>query len=261
MAAAPSEAGRDDDSRRCLRPPAGPAVRPRRPGRGRHHGVPRRRPLARQIGRVVQGQLPPLLPAIAGVIVTACWPRSACATCRGRCCSPRRWPCCWPRSAPIIRTTGGATGWSRRCCRRASMCTWPRWRSRSGCPPPATFALIAVIALHHMDLLYRHRTGCRPRPRWQRPASAGRGGCWSAGIGGMLGIETFFYIALAGYLWRAVRLGQPDLLAGRPGRRRSPVTRVVLAGYRPPSAVCTVDRTARKMEGHGNEFIPQELTS
>lgn len=39
------------------------------------------------------------------------------------------------------------------------------------------------------------------------------------------------------------------------------MTTLVLAGYRSPSAVRTVDRTARGTEGHGKEFISQESAS
>ena len=124
--------------------------------------------LARQIGRVVQGQLPPLLPAVAGVTVTAVLAALAFAL---------------------------------------------------QVPAPATFALIAVIALHHMDLLHRHRYGMSPGPKVAAAGLGWEGRMLVAGIGGMLGIETVFYIALAGYLgllfgrdsltcWLAVRDGE-----------------------------------------------------
>jgi hypothetical protein len=87
-----------------------------------------------------------------------------------------------------------------------------------GVPPPATFALIAVIALHHLDLLHRHRHGISPEPRVIAAGLGWEGRMLVAGVGGMLGIEAFVYVALAGYLgvlfgwdsltrWLAVRDG------------------------------------------------------
>ena len=64
-------------------------------------------------------------------------------------------------------------------------------------------ALIAVIALHHMDLLHRERRRIPPSPEVIRAGLGWEGRLLVVGIAGigMFGIETFVYIALAGYLW------------------------------------------------------------
>jgi len=70
----------------------------------------------------------------------------------------------------------------------------------SGVPGPVIFALCAMIAIRSADLAYQTENG---QP--QAAATAGAGMGWegrmlAAGLGAILGIATFAYLALAAYL-------------------------------------------------------------
>jgi hypothetical protein len=104
-----------------------------------------------------------------------------------------------------------------------------------GVPGPLIFALTALVALRQLDVAYR--------ARYPMPAGDPRGGIgWEGrmlvvGVGAMLGVATFCYLALAVYLiwllssgslasWlaaRARRLGarRAGLGSSAPGCRRS----------------------------------------
>ena len=107
-----------------------------------------------------------------------------------------------------------------------------------GVPGPVTFALISLVALRQLDVAYRARHPV--------PAGAPRGGIgWEgrmlvAGVGAMLGVATFCYLALAVYLiWLCPRGAWP---AGwRPGRHR--------AGVRRPSLGSSAPGCRRSAEG------------
>ena len=178
-------------------------------------------PLAQRIGRVVQGQLPPLLPAVAGVTVTAVLAALGLRSLPGVLLLT-------PAVAMLLAALGadhphdGRADWLVPALLQAGQYIYLAALAFAlRVPAPATFALIAVIALHHMDLLYRHRYGVSPGPRVAVAGLGWEGRMLVAGVGGLLGIETVFYIALAGYLgvlfgwdsltcWLAVRDGEPS---------------------------------------------------
>ena len=177
-------------------------------------------PLARQIGRVVQGQLPPLLPAVAGVTVTVMLAALGLRSLPGVLLLT-------PAVAMLLAALGanhphdGRADWLVPALLQAGQYVYLAALAFAlRVPAPATFALIAVIALHHMDLLHRHRYGVSPGPKVAVAGLGWEGRMLVAGVGGLLGIETVFYIALAGYLgvlfgwdsltcWLAVRDGEP----------------------------------------------------
>ncbi len=176
-------------------------------------------PLAQRIGRVVQGQLPPLLPAVAGVTVTAVLAALGVRNLPGVLLLT-------PAVAMLLAALGadhphdGRGDWLVPPLLQAGQYIYLAALAFAlGVPPPAAFALIAVIALHHLDLLRRHQYGISPGPRATAAGLGWEGRMLAAGVGGMLGVETFAYIALAGYLaalfgwdsltrWLAVREGE-----------------------------------------------------
>ena len=176
-------------------------------------------PLARRIGRVVQGQLPPLLPAVAGVTVTAVLAALGLRNLPGMLLLT-------PAVAMLLAALGadhphdGRGDWLVPPLLQAGQYVYLAALAFAlRVPAAATFALIAVIALHHMDLLHRHRYGLSPRGKVAAAGLGWEGRMLVAGAGGMLGVETFCYIALAGYLgllfgrdslacWLAVRNGE-----------------------------------------------------
>jgi predicted outer membrane lipoprotein len=157
-------------------------------------------PLASRIGRAVQGQLPPLLPAVAGVTVTAVLAALGMRNLPGVLLLT-------PAVAMLLAALGaghphdGRVDWLVPPLLQAGQYVYLAAVGFAlGVPPAATFALIAVIALHHMDLLHRHRYGIPPGPRVTAAGLGWEGRMLVAGAGGLLGIETFAYVALAGYL-------------------------------------------------------------
>jgi hypothetical protein len=158
-------------------------------------------PLASRIGRVVQGQLPPLLPTVAGIIVTVILAATGLHNMPGPLLL-----------TPAIAMLLAALGADNPHTGRADWLVPPLLLAGqyvylavvgagTGVPPPATFALIAAIALHHMDLLLREGRGLPPSPGVVTAGLGWEGRMLIVGFGGMLGIGTFVYIALAVYLW------------------------------------------------------------
>lgn len=175
-------------------------------------------PLAWRIGRVVQGQLMPLLPVVAGVTVTAMLAALGMRNLPGVLLIT-------PAVAMLLAALGaghphdGRFDWLVPPLLQAGQYVYLAAVGFAlGVPPPATFALIAVIALHHLDLLHRHRYGISPGPRVNAAGLGWEGRMLVAGAAGILGIEAFVYVALAVYLavlfgwdsitrWLAVREG------------------------------------------------------
>ena len=185
-------------------------------GRARDRGRPARWPaaalamasyrddgiIAQALGRVVAGQLPPLLPAVAGVTVTvalaaaglhyggiiAIAPVAAMLLAGLGRAHPHDGRLDW--LVPPLLLAGeyiylGAVGIS------------------AGVPRPIVFALLAAIAVHHYDV------GCRARlgpgiapPPWAVRAGLGwEGRMLVAALGAMLGIAPFAYAVLSAYVW------------------------------------------------------------
>jgi hypothetical protein len=158
-------------------------------------------PLATRIGRVVQGQLPPLLPAVAGVTVTVMLAALGLHSLPGLLLLT-------PALAMLLAAFGadnphdGRFDWLVPPLLQAGQYIYlAAVGFATGVPAPAVFALIAVIALHYQDLLLRYRRGERPAPRVSSAGLGWEGRMLVAGVGGMLGIETVVFIALAVYLF------------------------------------------------------------
>ena len=179
-------------------------------------------PLARQIGRVVQGQLPPLLPAVAGVTVTAVLAALGLRNLPGVLLLT-------PAVAMLLAALGadhphdGRGDWLVPALLQAGQYVYLAALAFAlGVPAPATFALIAVIALHHMDLLHRHRYGVSPGPR-VAAAGPGLGGADAGGRGRRdAGHRDVLLHRAGGLPGPAFRLGQPDQLAGGRGTASPP---------------------------------------
>jgi hypothetical protein len=192
-------------------------------------------PLARFAGALVRGQLVPLPPAVAGLTATVLLatlglrdlaglvlltPVAAMLLAAPGSAHPHDGPLDW--LTPLVIQAGqyvylAALGFAK------------------GVPGPLIFALTALVALLQLDVAYR--------ARYPRPAGDPRGGIgWEgrmlvAGVGAMLGVATFCYLALAVYLiwllssgslasWlaaRAHRLGvaRSSVGSGAPGCRHS----------------------------------------
>lgn len=175
-------------------------------------------PLASRIGEVVQGHLMPLLPVLAGLTVTAVLAALGVHNLPGVLLLA-------PAIVMLLAALGaghphdGRSDWLVPPLLQAGQYVYLAAAGFAlGVPPPATFALIGVIALHYTDLLHRSRYGIPPGRRMRAAGLGWEGRMLVAGAGALVGIETFTYIALAGYLavifgwdsltrWLAVRDG------------------------------------------------------
>jgi Family of unknown function (DUF5941) len=158
-------------------------------------------PLARRIGGVVQGQLPPLLPVFAGITVTVMLAALGLHNLPGVLLLT-------PAVAMLLAAMGtdnpheGRMDWLVPPLLQAGQYVYlTALGFARGVPAPVTFALIAVIALHYTDLLHRQRSGILPSPGVEAAGLGWEGRMLVAGLGGMLGITPFVYIVLAAYLW------------------------------------------------------------
>ncbi|HEY3733362.1 MAG TPA: DUF5941 domain-containing protein [Streptosporangiaceae bacterium] len=158
-------------------------------------------PLASRIGQVVQGQLPPLLPAIAGIMVTGMLAAVGLHGLPGPLVLA-------PAVAMLLAALGadhphdGRVDWLVLPLLQAGQYVYlAAIAFPAGVPGPVIFALIGSIALHHTDVLHRQRRGVPPSSQVIAAGLGWEGRMLVAGLGVMLGIETFVYIALAAYLW------------------------------------------------------------
>ncbi|HEY3953397.1 MAG TPA: DUF5941 domain-containing protein [Streptosporangiaceae bacterium] len=158
-------------------------------------------PLASRVGAVVQGQLPPLLPAIAGITVTAMLAALGLHNLPGPLLLA-------PAVAMLLAALGaqsphtGRFDWLVPPLLQAGQYVYlTAVAAAANVPAPATYVLIAAIALHHVDVLQRERHDIAPSHRVTAAGLGWEGRMLVAGFGGMLGIEPFVCIALAGYLW------------------------------------------------------------
>jgi len=157
-------------------------------------------PLASRIGRPVRGQLPPLLPVLAGLMVTVMLAALGLHNLPG-----------FLLLAPAVAMLLAALGADATHEGRADWLIPPLLQVGQyiylaalgfgrGVPAWATFALIAVIALHHLDLVHRERAGVLPSLGATAAGLGWEGRMLVAGLGGVLGIAWLVYIALALYL-------------------------------------------------------------
>jgi Family of unknown function (DUF5941) len=175
--------------------------------------------IAQALGRFVDGQLPPLLPAVAGVTVTIVLSAAGVAHVPGLMVL-----------APVVAMALAGLGSGHPHDGRLDWLVPPLLQlgeyvfltalALAGhVPIPLLFALIGVIALHHYDIAYRVRrgtaSGAAPAftatsvaaspaapPRWIAKAGLGwEGRMLAAALGAVLGIEVFAFAVLAVYLW------------------------------------------------------------
>ncbi|GAA2451846.1 hypothetical protein GCM10010191_82640 [Actinomadura vinacea] len=69
-----------------------------------------------------------------------------------------------------------------------------------GVPAPLVYVLIATLAYHHYDIVYRTRQGFRPPDRLSRAGLGWDGRMLLAAFAGLAGLLPFAYAALAVYL-------------------------------------------------------------
>jgi Family of unknown function (DUF5941)/CDP-alcohol phosphatidyltransferase len=172
--------------------------------------------IAQALGRFVDGQLPPLLPAVAGVTVTIILCGVGGAHLPGTLVL-----------APVMAMALAGLGSGHPHDGRLDWLVPPLLQlgeyvfltavALAGrVPIPIVFVLIAVIALHHYDVVYRVRCGpavgtalaTRGRapmtapPDWIAKAGLGwEGRMLVAAFGAMLGAGVFAFAVLAVYLW------------------------------------------------------------
>ena len=178
--------------------------------------------IAQALGRFVDGQLPPLLPAIVGVTVTIVLSGVGVAHLSGAMVF-----------APVVAMALAGLGSGHPHDGRIDWLVPPLLQvgeyvfltalALAGhVPIPLLFALIGVLVLHHYDIVYRVRrdaaaapaatarsmaatSGSAPTaapPRWIAKAGLGWEGRMLAGaLGAMFGVEVFAFAVLAVYLW------------------------------------------------------------
>jgi hypothetical protein len=157
--------------------------------------------VASRLGQVVQGQLPPLLPAIAGITVTSMLAALGLHDLPGPLILA-------PAVAMLLAALGaghphdGRLDWLVPPLLQAGQYIYlAAVAFAAGVPGPVTFALLASIALHHLDVQHRQRQQIPPSSRVTAAGLGWEGRMLVAGLGAMAGAETFVYIALTGYLW------------------------------------------------------------
>ncbi len=172
--------------------------------------------IAQALGRFVDGQLPPLLPAIVGVTVTIVFCGVGGAHLHGPLVL-----------APVVAMSLAGLGSGHRHDGRLDWLVPPLLQlgeyvfltavALAGhVPIPLLFALIAAVALHHYDVVYRLRRDAArgaaaspparapsaAPPRWIAKAGLGwEGRMLVAALGAMLSAEVFAFAVLAVYLW------------------------------------------------------------
>lgn len=158
-------------------------------------------PLAHGLGTLAGGQFPALLPAVAGALVTLILALTGVSdmpaiTIAG------------PVLATLLAGLGagaahrGRLDWLIPPILRVTEYTFIAVVGLSSDTPPAVvYVLLAAMAFHHYDLVYRVRQRIAP-PGWVSLAGLGWDGrMLVVALGAMFGYEPFAFPALAGYLW------------------------------------------------------------
>jgi hypothetical protein len=175
-------------------------------------------PIAQFAGSLVRGQLVPLPPAVAGLTATILLatlglhdlagpvlltPVAAMLLAAPGSAHPHHGPLDW--LTPLVIQAGqyaylAALGFAK------------------GVPGPLVFALIGLVGLRQLDAAYRAR---HPLPAGDPRGGIGwEGRMLAAGVGAMLGVATFSYLALTVYLlWFLCSGSLASWLAGRPQPR------------------------------------------
>jgi hypothetical protein len=216
-------AGRDVRGRRRSRRPARSPLTSLAMSSYRDDGV-----IAQSLGRLAAGQLPPLLPAIAGVTVTVAL--AAAGLHYGRIMAIA------PVGAMLLAGLGrshphdGRLDWLVPPLLRAGEYIYLAALGISAAvPTPIIFALIGVIAVHHYDVACRERLahGLAPSPRAVAAGLGWEGRMLVIAIGSMLGFAPFAYALLSAYVW--ILFGWESLTSWlpAPGQRRLAVAQVI----------------------------------
>lgn len=158
-------------------------------------------PLAHGLGILAAGQIPALLPAVAGALVTLILALTGMSDMPGIATAG-------PVLATLLAGLGGGAAhrgrldWLIPPILRVTEYTFIAVVGLSSDTPPAvTYVLLAAMAFHHYDLVYRVRQRIAP-PGWVSLAGLGWDGrMLVVALGAMFGYEPFAFAALAGYLW------------------------------------------------------------
>jgi hypothetical protein len=158
--------------------------------------------IAQWLGRLVAGQLPPLLPALAGVTVTGAL--AAAGLHYGGIVAIA------PVAAMLLAGLGrahphdGRLDWLVPPLLRAGEYVYLAAVGISaGVPRPIIFALIGAVVLHHYDAACREQIAhAMAPPPWAVKAGLGwEGRMLVIALGAMLGIAPFAYTVLSSYVW------------------------------------------------------------
>ena len=175
-------------------------------------------PVARLAGRIVQGQLAPLPPALAGLAGTVLLAALGLRNLPGILALA-------PVAAMLLAAVGashrhdGPLDWLVPPVLQATQYIYLAALGFSvGVPGPVTFGLICLIALRQRDVAGRARLGSWPG---QRAGLGWDGRILVVGLGVLLGVVTFAYLALAAYLGVLLcRVSLSGWLATTEGERR-----------------------------------------
>ncbi|PRY01460.1 DUF5941 domain-containing protein [Allonocardiopsis opalescens] len=158
-----------------------------------------------RLGRLTAGQLPPLLPCLAGALVTGVlsvtgWVDPSGMSIVGSLLAPV--------AALLLAGVGsrhphdGRHDWLVPPLLCGTECLYLLALGLGGgVPPPVVFLLLAAVVARHLDVVLRARLGLRPAP-WAAAAALGWDGrMLTVAVLGLAGWLPFAYGSLAGYLW------------------------------------------------------------
>ncbi|WP_433499808.1 DUF5941 domain-containing protein [Sphaerimonospora sp. CA-214678] len=158
-------------------------------------------PLAKAMGLLLSGQIPPLPPVIAGAFVMGALLLAGTAG-RGD----------LAMFAPAVLLLLAGSGAAHDHDGRLDWLVPPILRLTEygfvafvgfgrSVPPVLIFALLGALAFHHYDVVYRVRQRVQP-PSWLAAVGLGWDGrLLVIGVAGLLDAATMVFVLLAGYLW------------------------------------------------------------